>query len=64
MERIVLQDLDIPYTVERAAGRGQLLVAGMGRSGRLTELLYGSFGQGVTRRAPCPVLLIPCGGQT
>jgi nucleotide-binding universal stress UspA family protein len=61
VERIVLQDLDIGYTVERAARRGQLLVAGIGRTGRLAELLYGSFGQALTRQAPCPVLLVSFG---
>ena len=59
----MLQDLDIAYTVERAARRGQLLVAGMGRNGRVAELLYGLFGQALTRQAPCPVLLTPFGWQ-
>jgi nucleotide-binding universal stress UspA family protein len=60
-EAVVLRDLDVAYTVERAARRGRLLVAGMGRHGRLVELLYGSLSTAVSRQAPCPVLLVPPG---
>jgi hypothetical protein len=44
VERLVLHDLDVAYTLERASRRGRLLVAGMGRNGRFAELLYGSLG--------------------
>ena len=59
VEELVVYDLDIPYTLERAAHRGRLLVAGVGRSGRLAELLYGSLSRSLTRQTPCPVLLVP-----
>ncbi len=58
VERLVLQDLDIAYTLERASQRGRLLVAGMGRNGRFAELLYGSL-RLAPRVAACPVLLVP-----
>ncbi len=61
VERLVLRDLDVAYTVERASRRGRLLVAGMGRNGRFAELLYGSFGLSVMRGSACPVLLVPEG---
>jgi nucleotide-binding universal stress UspA family protein len=61
VERVVLHDLDIAYTVERASRRGCLLVAGMGRHRRFAELLYGSLGTALVRQASCPVLLIPLG---
>jgi len=61
VERLVVHDLDIAYTIERASRRGQLLVAGMGRNGRFAEMLYGSVSLAMARRAPCPVLLVPPG---
>jgi nucleotide-binding universal stress UspA family protein len=61
VERVVLHDLDVAYTLERASRRGRLLVAGMGRNGRFAELLYGSLGMSLMRQAPCPVLLVPHG---
>jgi nucleotide-binding universal stress UspA family protein len=61
VERVVLHDLDVAYTLERASRRGRLLIAGMGRHSRLAELLYGSLGAALVRQAPCPVLLVPCG---
>jgi len=63
VEQVVLRDLDVAYTVERAARRGQILVVGMGPHGRLAELLYGSLGQSLTRHAPCPVLVVPPANQ-
>ena len=61
VERVVLHDLDVAYTLERASRRGRLLVAGMGRRSRFAELLYGSLGTALVRQASCPVLLIPLG---
>ena len=61
VERLVLHDLDIAYTLERASRRGRLLVAGMGRNSRFAELLYGSLGMSLMRQAACPVLLVPHG---
>jgi nucleotide-binding universal stress UspA family protein len=59
VDRLVIRDLDVAYTVERASQRGRILVVGMGEHGRFAELLYGSLG--ATRRPPCPVLLVPRG---
>jgi nucleotide-binding universal stress UspA family protein len=59
VERVVLHDLDVAYTLERASRRGRLLIAGMGRHNRFAELLYGSLGTAFVRQAPCPVLLVP-----
>jgi nucleotide-binding universal stress UspA family protein len=59
VERLVLRDLDIAYTLERVARRGDLLVVGMGRDRRSAELLYGSLGVALLRQAACPVLLVP-----
>ena len=61
VERLVLHDLDIAYTLERASRRGRLLVAGMGRNSRFAEMLYGSLGVSLMRQAACPVLLVPHG---
>jgi len=63
VDRLVVHDLDMAYTIERASRRGRLLVAGIGRHGRFAELLYGSFGPspGAMRKATCPVVLVPSG---
>ena len=61
VERLVVQDLDVGYTLQRAARRSRLLVAGMGRTGRFAELVYGSLGIAAMRGAVCPVLLVPPG---
>ncbi|MGA5298302.1 universal stress protein [Nucisporomicrobium flavum] len=61
VERLLVHDVDIGYTLERASRRGRLLVAGMGRSGRFVELLYGSLGGTLLRQTACPVLLVPPG---
>ena len=61
VDRLVLHDLDVAYTLERASQRGRLLIAGMGRNGRFAELLYGSLGLSMMRRSACPVLLVPDG---
>jgi nucleotide-binding universal stress UspA family protein len=59
VDRLVLHDLDVAYTLERASQRGRLLIAGMGRNGRFAEMLYGSLGRSMMRRSACPVLLVP-----
>jgi nucleotide-binding universal stress UspA family protein len=56
VDRLLVADAEVDYTVRRAAHRGRLLVAGIGRTGRLAELLYGSP---VSPQAACPVLLVP-----
>jgi nucleotide-binding universal stress UspA family protein len=61
VERLVLHDLDVAYTLERAARRGLLLVAGMGGNSRFAELLYGSLSLSLMRTSACPVLLVPTG---
>jgi len=61
VERLLVSDVDIAYTVDRASRRGQLLVAGLGRMGRFAELLYGSPGSALSPQAACPVLLVPPG---
>jgi nucleotide-binding universal stress UspA family protein len=61
VERLLVSDVDIAYTVDRASRRGRLLVAGIGLMGRLAELLYGSPGSTLSPRAACPVLLVPPG---
>jgi nucleotide-binding universal stress UspA family protein len=63
VDRLVVHDLDMAYTIERASRRGRLLVAGIGRHGRFAELLYGSLSPspGVLNRATCPVVLVPSG---
>ncbi|MEV4642933.1 universal stress protein [Actinoplanes sp. NPDC049548] len=61
VERLLVHDVGIGYTLERASRRARLLVAGMGRSGRFVELLYGSLGGALQHRTACPVLLVPSG---
>jgi nucleotide-binding universal stress UspA family protein len=63
VERLVVSDLDLACTIDRASRRGRLLVTGIGRHGRFAELLYGSAGAGPVglRPATCPVALVPAG---
>jgi nucleotide-binding universal stress UspA family protein len=61
VEEVVVSGSDIAYTAQRAGHRCQLLVAGMGATGRVAELLYGSLDHSTARQAPCPVLLVPPG---
>jgi len=63
VERLLVSDLDLPYTIERASVRSRLLVAGIGQTGRFAELLYGSVGPAPVglRSATCPALLVPAG---
>jgi nucleotide-binding universal stress UspA family protein len=60
VERLVVSDLDLACTIDRASHRGRLLVAGIGAHGRFAELLYGT-GQVGLRGATCPVMLVPAG---
>lgn len=61
VERLVVRDLELGYTLDRASRRGRLLVAGIGQHGRFAELLYGSQSQDSPHRAACPVVLVPSG---
>ncbi|MEU7909369.1 universal stress protein [Actinoplanes sp. NPDC049118] len=65
IERLVVHDLDMGYTIERASRRGRLLVAGIGRHGRFAESLYGSAGpsRSALGAVACPVVLVPAGWQ-
>jgi nucleotide-binding universal stress UspA family protein len=60
VDRLVVSDLDLARTVDRASHRGRLLVAGIGRHGRFAELLYGAGPVGL-RGSTCPVALVPAG---
>jgi nucleotide-binding universal stress UspA family protein len=60
VERLVVSDLDLECTIDRASRRGRLLVAGIGRHGRFAELLYGTGPVGL-RGSTCPVVLVPAG---
>jgi nucleotide-binding universal stress UspA family protein len=64
VERLIVQAIDIGYTLRRAARRSRLLVAGTGRTGRFAELVYGSLGMATMRGAVCPVLLVPPGWRS
>jgi nucleotide-binding universal stress UspA family protein len=59
VERLLVSEVDVGYTVDRASRRGRLLIAGSGQLGRVAELLYGSPGVGPSPQAACPVLLVP-----
>jgi nucleotide-binding universal stress UspA family protein len=63
VERLVVHDLDLAYTIVRASRRSSLLVAGVGRHGRFAELLYGtlSAAPATTPSTTCPVVLVPAG---
>jgi nucleotide-binding universal stress UspA family protein len=57
--RLLISEDEIAYTVEQAAWRGRLLVAGMGHKGWAVEAIYRSGGVVSTGRRLCPVLLVP-----
>jgi len=59
IERVLIQDSDIAYTVARASRRACRLVGGMGNTSLFAGLIYGSHNIGSSRR--CPVLLVPAG---
>ncbi|GIF23337.1 hypothetical protein Ate02nite_60670 [Paractinoplanes tereljensis] len=59
MQAVLISELDLPYTLDQASRRGQLLVAGMGRQGRVAGLVAGSVRPAAGRHLLCPVLLVP-----
>lgn len=59
VERLIVHDLEIAYTIERALRRGRLMVAGTGRSGTFAELLCGARDPRLGQRSTCPTVLIP-----
>ncbi|AGL16944.1 universal stress protein [Actinoplanes sp. N902-109] len=59
VERVILDQADITYTMQRAARRSRLLVTGIGSDGGSTDLVYDPFGLVLSRQAACPVLLVP-----
>ncbi|KUL41345.1 universal stress protein [Actinoplanes awajinensis] len=58
-EPLVVPDLDVPYTLDRASRRGRLLIAGTGGRGELTDLLRGPAARTGAHERRCPVLLVP-----
>ncbi|BCY09406.1 universal stress protein [Actinoplanes sp. L3-i22] len=58
---LVVPDLDVPYTLDRASRRARLLVAGTGGRGELTDLLGPADGRRRGHHGLCPVVLIPPG---
>lgn len=61
LERLVITESDIAYTLDRASRRGRLLIAGRGRKGWFVETLYNVGGISPGGRQQCPVLLVPPG---
>jgi hypothetical protein len=61
VERLLIGESDVAYTLERASRRGRLLVAGRGRKGWFVEMLYSIGGLSAGGRRLCPVLLVPPG---
>ncbi|GIF12871.1 universal stress protein [Actinoplanes teichomyceticus] len=59
VERLVIPDVDVPYTLARASRRARLLVAGTGGRGRLGDLIGVPAGRPERRPGLCPVLLVP-----
>jgi nucleotide-binding universal stress UspA family protein len=59
VNRLIITDAEAGYTVERASGRGQLLVAGRGHKGWIVEMLYHRGRSSPSERRLCPVLLVP-----
>jgi hypothetical protein len=59
VQPMVVPDLDVPYTLDRASRRARLLVAGTGGRGGLTNLLDTAAGRPGGQHKLCPVLLVP-----
>jgi universal stress protein A len=56
----VVEGEPVPVILTRAAElQADFIVMGTHRRGGLSRLLMGSVAEGVLRRAPCPVVLIP-----
>ncbi|GGN08980.1 nucleotide-binding universal stress UspA family protein [Actinoplanes campanulatus] len=60
VERLLIDEDEVAYTIDRASHRCRLLVAGRGRKGWSVEAVYNSGGV-VGVRQVCPVLLVPPG---
>ncbi|WP_127509007.1 hypothetical protein [Actinoplanes solisilvae] len=61
VERLVVNELDMPYSMEAVMRHSRVVVAGIGRSGSFAELLYESWRPAARQRSGCPVLLVPPG---
>jgi hypothetical protein len=61
VEGLVVNELDMPYSMEAIMRNSRVLVAGIGRSGSFAELLYESWRPAARQRPGCPVLLVPPG---
>jgi hypothetical protein len=61
VERLVVNDFEMAYTVERALRRGRLMVAGIGLSGSFAELLCSARETCAGVRRTSPIMLIPRG---
>jgi nucleotide-binding universal stress UspA family protein len=61
VERLVVPDRDVGYTVDRASRRARLLVAGFGGRGGLTDMIRDPAGRTASPHHACPVLLVPPG---
>ncbi|WIM92939.1 universal stress protein [Actinoplanes oblitus] len=59
VQPLVVPDLDVPYTVDRALRRSRLLVTGTGGRGELTELIGVPPRRAAGNHGFCPVLLVP-----
>ncbi|GAA4607400.1 nucleotide-binding universal stress UspA family protein [Actinoplanes octamycinicus] len=59
VQPLVVPDLDVPYTLDRALRRARLLVAGTGGRGELTELISTPPKRPAGHHGFCPVLLVP-----
>lgn len=62
VERMVVPAPDLAYTVDRAARRARLLVAGAGHHGRVAALINIRLRPAPARRTLCPVVLVPSEG--
>jgi nucleotide-binding universal stress UspA family protein len=61
---VLISELEVPYTLDQASRRGQVLVVGMGRQGRVAGLVTASLRPAEERHLHCPVLLVPPDGTT
>ncbi|GGN84535.1 universal stress protein [Actinoplanes lobatus] len=60
VDRLVIDEDEVAYTIDRASRRCRLLIAGRGRKGWSVEAVYNSGGVAGGRQL-CPVLLVPPG---